>query len=199
MLPLIDYLVFDTKSQMQNRRNTVRYSREQQTQLMEDALNVYVSYAKRLSWPETFKLIRKFLFKMERAQRLTMGVAAEKTDTEMEKTVTKSLCKVLEGLSLNDNISLPDAVDYIDMKTKESAEKNPERQRTEFSTLLDELVGQARKEDGDENEEEVEEEEEIVVDEVATDNIMVDKEMAEADEQQSKDAAKMKRNIQMKL
>jgi len=66
VLPLVDYLIFDLKSHLQNRRNTVRYSREQTTQLMEDALNVYVAYTSRLSWVETFKLIRKFLFKIER-------------------------------------------------------------------------------------------------------------------------------------
>ena len=54
---------------MENQRNTVRYTREQSAQLMEDALNVYVAYASRLSWSETFKLIRKFLFKIERANR----------------------------------------------------------------------------------------------------------------------------------
>ena len=77
---------------------------------MEDALNVYVSYARRLTWPETFKLIRKLLFKIDRAQRNAAQYSAEKEDTELEKTVTKSLCKVLEGLSQNENISLPDAI-----------------------------------------------------------------------------------------
>ena len=72
ILPLVDYLIFDTKSHMENRRNTVRYSKEQSSQLMEDALNVYVAYSSRLNWQETFKLIRKFLFKIDRAQRLSL-------------------------------------------------------------------------------------------------------------------------------
>ena len=141
-------------------------------------MNVYVSYTKRLNWPETFKLLRKFLFKMERAKRMTMGVAAEKTDTEMEKTVTKSLCKVLEGLSLNEHISLPDAVDIIEEKVKESHIANPHRQQTEFSTLLDELVSKATAKDGDkdgdeemESDAEDEEKEEILVDEENVDII----------------------------
>lgn len=86
---------------------------------MEDALNVYVAYASRLSWPETFKLIRKFLYKIEKAQRDSLQYTAEKEDSEMEKTVTKSLCKVLEGLSLNERISLPDAIETIDKVAKE--------------------------------------------------------------------------------
>ena len=63
----------------------------------------------------------------------------------MEKTVTKSLCKVLEGLSLNENISLPDAIQIIEEQAKERELANPGKGKTEFSTLLDELVGQASK------------------------------------------------------
>ena len=69
VLPLIDYLIFDLRSHMENRRNTVRYSKDQTGQMLEDALNVYVAYSSRLSWQETFKLVRKFLYKIERAQR----------------------------------------------------------------------------------------------------------------------------------
>ena len=32
----------------------------------------------------------------------------------MEKIVTKSLCKVLEGLALNESINLPDAIELIE-------------------------------------------------------------------------------------
>lgn len=145
ILPLVDYLIFDTKSHMENRRNTVRYSKEQSSQLMEDALNVYVSYASRLNWQESFKLIRKFLFKIDRAQRVSLQHSAEKEDTEMEKIVTKSLCKVLEGLSLNQNINLPDAIQIIEAQAKERELAQPDKHRTEFSALLDELVGKQEK------------------------------------------------------
>ena len=77
---------------------------------MENALNVYTAYSQRLNWPETFKLIRKFLFKIDKAQRNAVQYSAEKEDKEMEKIVTKSLCKVLEGLALNESIQLPDAI-----------------------------------------------------------------------------------------
>lgn len=118
---------------------------------MEDALNIYVAYARRLSWPETFKLIRKFLYKIEKAQRNIQQYTAEKEDTEMEKTVTKSLCKVLEGLSLNEKISLPDAIEAIDKLAKEREKENPDRHRNEFSALLEELVGKVK--EGEDEEE----------------------------------------------
>ena len=38
LLPLVDYLIFDMKTQMENRRNTVRYSRDQSNQLQDEAL-----------------------------------------------------------------------------------------------------------------------------------------------------------------
>lgn len=155
---------------------------------MEDALNVYVAYSSRLNWQETFKLIRKFLFKIDRAQRLSLQHSAEKEDTEMEKTVTKSLCKVLEGLSLNENISLPDAIQVIEEQARERELARPGQGRTEFSTLLDELVGQARKveepdsgEDSDDDqldkEEKAADKSDVQMQEEVVDIIQVDKQM----------------------
>jgi hypothetical protein len=57
-------------------RNTVRYSRDQATQLLEDALNVYTSYASRLGWFEYFRLLRKLLFKLRRAVAKATDLAA---------------------------------------------------------------------------------------------------------------------------
>ena len=62
----------------------------------------------------------------------------------MEKTITKSLCKVLEGLSLNETINLPDAIQTIDNLAKERDSVNQDKYRTEFSALLDELVGKEK-------------------------------------------------------
>ena len=139
VLPLVDFLIFNTRSHMQNRRNTVRYSREQSGQLLEDALNVYVTYAKRLRWTECFKLIRKLLFKIEKATRRSAELSAEKEDMEMEKTVTKCLCKVLDGLAQSSMISLPDAVDAIAERAKQ-AEQASKKRVNEFSALVQEIV-----------------------------------------------------------
>lgn len=76
ILPLVDFLIFASKKQMQNMRNTVRYSRDQATQLLEDALNVYTSYARRLNWYEYFRLLRKLLFKLRRAVAKVNEVSA---------------------------------------------------------------------------------------------------------------------------
>jgi hypothetical protein len=101
---------------LQNKRNTVRYSKDQSSQLLEDALNVYVSYSKRLKWTELFKLIRKLLFKIEKASRKSMELAAVKQDKEVEKTITKCLCKVLEGFAESNEIFIDDAVDVLTQK-----------------------------------------------------------------------------------
>jgi len=75
ILPLVDFLIFASKAD-QNMRNTVRYSRDQATQLLEDALNVYTSYARRLNWYEYFRLLRKLLFKLRRAVAKVNEVSA---------------------------------------------------------------------------------------------------------------------------
>ena len=171
ILPLVDYLIFDAKSHLSNKRNTIRYSKDQSAQTMEDALNVYVAYARRLSWPETFKLIRKFLYKIEKAQRDSLQYNAEKEDSELEKTVTKTLCKVLEGLSLNEQISLPDAVEAIDKLAKEREKENADRRCTEFSALLDELVGKGKNVEAEEISESEDDENEEMQEEAVTDII----------------------------
>lgn len=80
-------------------RNTVRYTKDQTAQLLEDALNVYQSYAKRLKWSDLFRLVKMLLFKIEKATRKGTELSAVKSDLELEKVLTKCLCKVLEGFS----------------------------------------------------------------------------------------------------
>ena len=41
ILPLVDFLIFDVKVSKLKDRNTVRYTKDQTAQLLEDALNVY--------------------------------------------------------------------------------------------------------------------------------------------------------------
>ena len=119
----------------------------------------------------------------------------------MEKIVTKSLCKVLEGLSLNEKISLPDAIQIIEAQAKQMELAQPERGRTEFSALLDELVGMAPKDDDadasdeDSDEEQAKDKDTLEKDVEVVDIIQVDKEMR--NEQQND--VNEKRKIQMKL
>lgn len=62
---------------------------------------MYTVYAKTLKWGEYFKLTRKLLYKIDQAARRNAEVSAVKADFEMEKTLTKCLCKVLEGFPDN--------------------------------------------------------------------------------------------------
>ena len=150
ILPLVDYLIFDLWSQLQNKRNTVRYSKDQSTQLLEDALNVYVTYSKRLKWSELFKLIRKLLHKIEKASRKSTELAAVKQDKEVEKTITKCLCKVLEGFAESSEILIDDAVDVLANKAEGAkgdlgvvnAAKS-DKSQNEFSALLEEFANKA--------------------------------------------------------
>ena len=71
----------------------------------------------------------------------------------MEKIVTKCLCKVLDGLSQNELISLPDAVELIAEKAKQ-AEQSNKKPVNEFSALINELITTGKKdkeEPGDED------------------------------------------------
>ena len=63
----------------------------------------------------------------------------------MEKTVTKCLCKVLDGLSQNDLIHLPDSVEIIFERAKQSEHLN-KKPVNEFSALIQEMVNASKKE-----------------------------------------------------
>ena len=58
----------------------MRYNREVTHQLLDDALNVYVAYARRLKWNEYFRLVRKLLYKIEKAKRRASELSSEKGD-----------------------------------------------------------------------------------------------------------------------
>jgi len=91
----------------------------------------------------------------------------------MEKTVTKSLCKVLEGLSQNPSIALPDAVNDIEERAKQRGSGGAVGQQSGFSALLDELVGQVKDTDEAEDEEMLDSEPEVA--EKETDVIQIDR------------------------
>ena len=88
----------------------MRYSRDQSNLLLEEALSVYKSYAQRLDLSAYFALMRKLLYKLEKATRNKNSVAAQKQDTSQEKNYCKCLCKVLDGFNFD---YVPDAVEIL--------------------------------------------------------------------------------------
>ena len=86
------------------------------------------------------------LYKVEKATRRTAEYSAEKEDHEMEKTVTKCLCKVLDGLSQNEMINLPDAIEKIQER---AAKRKDNKRQNEFSKMLEELAAISKDDDTD--------------------------------------------------
>ena len=113
----------------------------------------------------------------------------------MEKTITKCLCKVLEGLSLNKALELPDAVQIIERKAEERRQsKSDKREVNEFSEMLEELVKEAKTDDleeemsdeegkADENQQsDGEEEEEDVANIIKADEKMIEESRQQTDD-----------------
>lgn len=98
-MPLVNYVIFGDSSQKRNRRNTISYSREEKRATVEDALDVYESLARSLRWPDYFRLLKSLLYRLQRvASRANLAKAENSAeDHEQEKTVTKCLCRVLNG------------------------------------------------------------------------------------------------------
>jgi hypothetical protein len=74
---------------------------------------------------------------------------------EMEKTITRCLCKVLEGLSLNNTLELPDAVVTLEKKAAEKEAKEASGNKgkgkgkrvNELTSMLEELVKEIGEDD----------------------------------------------------
>lgn len=113
ILPLINYVIFGDSAQKQNRRNTITYTREERRHTLEEALNVYQVVASCLKWPEYFRLIKALMFKLQRIAKKSAlasvadgGKAVDEELVERERTVTKCICRVLNGFNCE---PIPDA------------------------------------------------------------------------------------------
>ena len=85
-------------------------------------------------------LVRKLLYKIEKATRAQNGVAAQKNDSLVEKIVCKCLCKVLEGFNFPD---VPDAVETLKNKAEDKVAHKFEV--VEYSDFLKDMIGDSLK------------------------------------------------------
>jgi len=106
ILPLVNYVIFGDAAQKQNRRNTISYTKEERRATLEEALNVYQVFASTLKWSEYFRLIKALLYKLQRvaaksnlASVADGGKAYDEELVERERTVTKCICRVLNGFN----------------------------------------------------------------------------------------------------
>ena len=96
-------------------------------------------------------LVRKLLYKIEKATRKQNSVAAQKQDGQNEKVICKCLCKVLDGFNFPD---VPDAITLL-QKTVEEKYHRKSTEIVEYSDFLKEFVGSSildgfeSEEDGD--------------------------------------------------
>lgn len=81
-------------------------------------------------------LVRKLLYKIEKATRQQNGVAAQKEDSQNEKVITKCLCKVLEGFNFP---QVPDAVALLQKTAEDKVHYKYEV--VEYSDFLKDFVG----------------------------------------------------------
>ena len=109
IIPLIDYTVFRGDKQKENRRNTISYDKDQKQATLDEGLSIYSAYASKLSWGEYFKLLKKLLFKLDKAKMRAKSVSAQgEPELEKEKLITKAICKLLAGFNFKE---VPDAIE----------------------------------------------------------------------------------------
>lgn len=112
ILPFLDYITLAGAHQLQNRRNTITYDQQHKRELLETALQVYKAFASKLKYADYFRCIKKYLFKLKRAEKGVRNAKMNAAEPEMqvEKIVTKIICHFLNGFSFG---SFPDAIEEI--------------------------------------------------------------------------------------
>ena len=98
LMPVVDYLVFGGATQAQNRRNTISYDKDQKLNTLDEGLAIYTALASQLSWTDYFKLLKKLLHRLQRANTRSKSVSSHGApELEKEKLITKALCCILHG------------------------------------------------------------------------------------------------------
>jgi hypothetical protein len=116
IMPIIEFLVFCGEVQLQSGRNTISYDKEHKRVTLEEALNVFTAFARLLTWTEYYKLLKKLLYRLQRARSKVNSISAYgQPELEKEKIITRSICKVLTGFHYDE---VPDAINTMVAKNE---------------------------------------------------------------------------------
>jgi hypothetical protein len=74
-MPMIDYLVFGGATHKEHRRNTISYDKDQKLATLDEGLSIYTAYASQLRWTGYYKLLKKLLVKLQRANTRVNAVS----------------------------------------------------------------------------------------------------------------------------
>lgn len=114
MLPMLDYVTLAGKEQLQNKRNTISYDKEHKRDVLDNALEVYEAFASQLQWTDYFRLIKVYLYKLQRAEtqvhKVKMNAGQGDPELQKEKIITKVICKILNGFHFEE---VPDAIEEL--------------------------------------------------------------------------------------
>jgi hypothetical protein len=127
LMPLVEYIVFGGAAQHQSRRDTISYDADQKSVTLDEGLNIYTAYSSQLSWPAYFKLLKRLLAKLARANtRANSASRRGQPELEKEKLITKAICRVLAGFNFSE---VQDAIEILGQKS-ENESRNGESKET---------------------------------------------------------------------
>lgn len=75
-MPMVDYLVFGGATHREHQRDTISYDRDQKLATLEEGLSIYTAYSSKLRWTGYYKLLKKLLVKLQRANTRVNAVSA---------------------------------------------------------------------------------------------------------------------------
>lgn len=117
---MVEYLVFGGAAHQQSRRDTISYDADQKLATLEEGLSIYTAYASQLSWAAYYKLLKKLLAKLSRANtRVNSASRRGQPELEKEKIMTKAICRVLAGFHFAE---VEDAIEVLSLRSNEEHE-----------------------------------------------------------------------------
>ena len=140
---MVEYLVFGGAAYHQSRRDTISYDADQKLATLEEGLSIYTAYASQLSWPAYYKLLKKLLAKLSRANtRVNSASRRGQPELEKEKIITKAICRVLAGFRFAE---VQDAIEVLSLKSQgeHDDEQNASTSlwTSDFADLLQKQIG----------------------------------------------------------
>lgn len=140
ILPIVDYLVFGGAAQHEHRRNTISYDSDQKLATLEEGLSIYTAYSSQLSWSAYYKLLKKLLVKLSRANtRVNSASRRGEPELEKEKIITKAICRILAGFHFAE---VKDAIDVLSLKSQEEQQDHGSTSlwNSDFADLLQKQI-----------------------------------------------------------
>ncbi|CDW84473.1 small subunit processome component 20 homolog [Stylonychia lemnae] len=202
IIPLLNYIIFGTRSQKESRRNTVSYSKQEKRMIMDEALKAYSAIASLLKWSDYYKMLKQLLYKLNKSQskisfnQLSGGNKGEDGEKQKERVITKCICQVLNGFKLSQENTIDEEYDAVKTLKKQQQSEDDQNYDQDFENIVEKILKENEAKPLEQFAVEVESDDNLEEDE---EQQLVKKQQQELKVQTDKNNKMLLQNVQQKL